>query len=207
MMRRSLAVAALLTLMAVPTHRAFAAIDVTPFMGAMIPANTQLIEPSSSTWIRMQTHTAYGLMLSTSMTPKCGLEVVLGTGTGKMELVGGTQVLSLATTLFMADLRGRLQLMGGDRAQLSAVLGVGYTDFNSGLFDVAHETNVGTFIGRLTGVAGAEIRSDLSDRVRLNVTMVDRIHDAGIGLNLGGSGVVEKTQNDLVTTAGLTFGL
>jgi hypothetical protein len=208
MIRRYLTLAALLAPLVVPVRPALAACDVTPFIGAMIPANTMYMQTTGSTaYIRMQTHTVYGLSLGTSLTQKIGGELVLGTGTGKMEIVGGTTTLALGSTLFFADLRGRVRLMGGDQSQLSAVLGVGYTDFNVGLFDLAHETDQGTFIGRLTGVAGAEVHGDLSDRVHLNVTVVDRVHDQGVGLNLGGVDISKKTQNDIVATAGLTFAL
>ena len=206
MTRRSLALAALLALMAVPVHSAHAAVEVTPFFGAMIPANTQFMESSGASFIRMETHTVYGLALGTSMGKKCGVEVVLGTGTGKMEIVGGSTVLGLGTTVFMADLRGRHRLFGGDQSSLSAVVGVGYTDFKNGLFDLAHETDLGEFFGRLTGVAGAEIRSDLSDRVHLNFVAVDRVHHSGVGLDFSSDSIV-KTQNDITVTAGLTFGM
>ena len=206
MTRRSLALVALLALMVFPLRPARAAIDVTPFIGAMIPAKTQFMEGSGSTYLRMETHTVYGLTLGSSLNEKLGMQVVLGTGTGKMELVGGDR-FELASTVFFADLRGRLRLLGGSQSSLSGVVGVGYTDFAIGLFDLADETDLGTFIGRATGVVGAEIHSDLSDRVRLNVTMVDRIHASGVGLNVFGGDSIEKTQNDITITAGLTFGM
>ena len=206
MTRRSLASVALLALMFFPLRPARAALEVTPFIGAMIPAKTQLMLSDGSAYLRMQTHTVYGLTLGTSLNEKAGLEFVLGAGTGKLELVGGT-AFELASTVYIADVRGRLRLLGDSQSSLSAVLGVGYTDFSIGLFDLAEETDLGSFIGRATGVAGAEVRSDLSDRVHLNVTLVDRVHDSGVGLNLFGSEVVQKTQNDITVTAGLTFGL
>lgn len=206
MIRRPLAWSLFLILTIAPLRPAFAAMEVTPFVGAMIPAKTQLMVSSGASYLRMQTHTVYGLTLGTNLSESAGLEVVLGAGTGKLELVGGALV-ELASTVFIADLRGRLRLLGGSQSSLSAVLGVGYTDFNIGLFDIAKETNQGSFVGRVTGVAGAEVRSDLSDRVHLNVTMVDRIHGSGVGLNLFGEEVVEKLQHDITVTAGLTFGL
>jgi len=39
------------------------------------------------------------------------------------------------------------------------------------------------------------------------VSVVDRVHDQGIGLNSFGADVSKKTQNDIVATAGLTFAL
>lgn len=194
--------AALLTLTSQP---ALAAWEATPFVGAMIPTKSLILETSSFTYIRMSTHTVYGLALRSEMSPKMGLEVVLGAGTGKMELEGGSQFFSLSSTMYMADLRGTLRLAGGDDSSLHAVVGAGYTDFSVGLFDLADETDQGTFIGRLTGVAGAEVRNKLSDRLRLNVSIVDRIHVQGAGLNLGSPTISEKTQNDICATAGLAF--
>jgi hypothetical protein len=206
MLRSRLTLVALLALLVVPFRPAYA-IDVTPFVGAMIPANTLLLQTSGSTaYIRMQSHTVYGLALSTPLTEKIGGELVLGTGTGKMEIVGGTTTLDLGSTLFFADLRGRIRLLGSDQSSLGGVLGVGYTDFKTGLFDLAHETDLGDFFGRLTGVAGAELHSNLSERLRLNVTVVDRVHVSGIGIDLGAESS-KKTQNDIMATAGLTFGL
>lgn len=206
MTRRSLASVALLALTLLPLRPAQAAMDVTPWMGAMIPAKTQFMDATGAAYLRMQTHTVYGLTLGSSLSEKLGVEVVLGTGTGKLELVGGT-AFSLASTVYIADLRGRLRLLGDSQSSLSGVVGVGYTDFATGLFDIAEETDQGTFIGRVTGVVGAEVQSSLSDRVRLNVTMVDRIHASGIGLDLFGGEPVRKTQNDITITAGLTFGM
>jgi hypothetical protein len=208
MTRKYLSLAALIALLIVPSGPALAAIEATPFIGAMIPVNSLLLLTSaSSSYLRMQTHTVYGLSLGVPLKGRIGLEAVLGTGSGKMEIVGGSTSFLLGSTLFLADLRGRVRLLGGDQSQLAAVLGVGYTDFSSGIFDLAHETNQGSFVGRLTGVAGTELRGDLSDRVHLNVVIVDRIHDEGAGLNGLGSEVSRKTQNDIVATTGLTFSM
>ena len=76
-----------------------------------------------------------------------------------------------------------------------------------GLFDLAHETGQGTYIGRLTGIVGVEIHGSLSDQVHLNVGLVDRIHEQGISLDSFGLVGSEKTQNDLTCTLGLGFGL
>lgn len=207
MTRRSLATVALLALTLFPLRPAHAAMDVTPFIGAMIPAKTQFMDGTGAAYFRMQTHTVYGLTLGSSLSDKLGMEVVLGTGTGKLELVGGSTAIELASTIYLADLRGRLRLLGDSQSSLSGVVGVGYTDFAVGLFDLAEETELGTFIGRVTGVVGAEIQNSFSDRVRLNVTMVDRIHASGIALDSFGGEPIKKTQNDITITAGLTFGI
>jgi hypothetical protein len=180
--------------------------DVTPFVGAMIPANTMLLQTTSSSYLRMRTHTIYGLDVMHSLSPKLGLGVVLATGTGSMELTGGSIGVELASTAFIADLRGRYRLMGQEDDNLGLVLGVGYTDFNSGLFDLAHETDQGTFIGRLTGIAGVDLKGHFTDRLGIKATFVDRIHVSGVQLNgVSGPGYIEKTQNDLCITAGLTI--
>jgi hypothetical protein len=206
MSRHRFASIALLALGFLVPRPARAALDVTPFVGAMIPANSLILETTSGSFLRMQTHTVYGLSLSCPMKDRIGGELVLGTGTGKIEVLGGATAFDLSSTLFMADLRGRMRLLGTERTHLAGVLGVGYTDFNSGLFDLAHEEDLGTYIGRVTGIVGAEIHGDLSDQIHLNVSMVDRIHAQGVAINTGLEGS-KKTQNDLVTTAGLSFSL
>jgi hypothetical protein len=180
--------------------------EVSPFVGAMIPANTLLLETNGSSYVRMKTHTIYGLDVEHSLSPKLGIDLVLATGTGSMEVVGGTS-FSLASTAFIADLRGRMRLMGTEDDNLGLVLGVGYTDFNSGLFDLAHETDQGTFIGRLTGIAGVDLHGHLTDRLGLKAVFVDRIHVSGLQIDgiSGQPGSIEKTQNDLCITAGLTI--
>lgn len=180
--------------------------QVSPFVGAMIPANTLLLLTSGGSYIRMKTHTLYGLDVEHSLSPKLGVDVVLATGTGSMEVIGGTTSLALGSTAFIADLRGRYRLMGTEDDNLGLVLGVGYTDFNSGLFDLAHETDTGTFLGRLTGIAGVDLHGSLTDRLGLKAVFVDRIHVSGLSApGLTGPDYVEKTQNDLCITAGITI--
>jgi hypothetical protein len=193
--------------LALPVQSAFAgACEVTPFIGAMIPANTLLIETTGGGYLRMKTHTVYGLDLEHHLSPRLGVDIVLATGTGSMEILGGSTVLELASTAFIADLRGRMRLMGDDENNLGLVLGVGYTDFNLGLFDYAHETDLGTFLGRLTGIAGVDLHGRLTDRVGLKAVFVDRVHVSGVSLNgVSGPGNVDKTQNDLTITGGITI--
>lgn len=180
--------------------------EVSPFIGAMIPANTLLIETTGGGYVRMKTHTIYGLDLEHHLSPRLGVDIVLATGTGSMEVVGGSSVLELASTAFIADLRGRLRLMGDDENNLGLVLGVGYTDFNSGLFDFAHETDAGTFLGRLTGIGGVDLHGRLTDRIGLKAVFVDRVHVSGLSINgATGPGNVDKTQNDLTITGGITI--
>jgi hypothetical protein len=205
MIRSHVALALLLPLLLAPAKQALA-IEASPFVGVMLPANSLLLAGDGASYLRMQTHTVYGLGLGTSLTQRIGAEVVLGAGTGKLELQGSGTTFSFPTTMFFADLRARTRLLGGERSSLGIVLGVGYTDFKLGLFDLANETDQGDFIGRLTGVAGVDVRTQLSERLHLKVVIVDRLHKQGAGLNLG-TDFSEKTQNDIFATAGLAFAL
>lgn len=209
-MTRGIAALALLLAVsfAVPIRPAMAGTcEVSPFVGAMIPANTQLLLTENGSYIRMKTHTIYGLDLEHSLSPKMGIDIVLATGTGSMEVIGGSAALELASTAFLGDLRGRFRLMGTEDDNLGLVLGVGYTDFNSGLLDLGHETGTGTFIGRLTGIAGVDLHGHLTDRLGLKATFVDRIHESGVQIDgvTDEPGAVKKTQNDLCITAGITI--
>ena len=206
--RRATTLALILGLSLVTFRPAAAkSLEVTPFVGAMIPANSLFLVTGGGSYIRFTTHTIYGLSFGCPMKDKIGAEIVLATGTGKMEVIGGTTSLSLGSTAFIADLRGRYRLLGNEGSHLAGVLGVGYTDYNIGLFDLAHETGQGTYIGRLTGIVGAEVHGSLSDQMHVNISLVDRIHESGIGLNLGGLDGSQKTQNDLNATLGIAFGL
>lgn len=208
MLRRNATLLAILALFLVTFRPAAAkSLEATPFFGASIPANSLFLQDGGGSYIRFQTHTIYGLSLGCPMKDKMGAEIVLATGTGKMEVVGGTTNLSLGSAIFIADLRGRYRLLGNEGSHLAGVLGVGYTDYNIGLFDLAHETGLGTYIGRLTGIVGAEVHGSLSDQVRVNISLVDRIHESGIGLNSSGLNGSQKTQNDLNATLGIAFGL
>ena len=78
-------------------------------------------------------------------------------------------------------------------------MGAGYTDVEAGFFDPPGN---GSFVGRLTGVAGLGLRSALTDRLRLRLDVVDRIHGPGAEV-FGALDVSEKTQNDLMVTLGV----
>lgn len=205
MTRRHVALALLAALLLAPLKQALA-VEASPFVGAMLPANSMLLAGDGSAYLRMQTYTVYGLGLGTSVTDRIGAEVVLGAGSGKMELQGSGSSFAFPTTMFFADLRARARMLGGNQSSLGLVLGVGYTDFKLGLFDLAHETDQGDFIGRLTGVAGVDLRTQLSERLGLKMVIVDRLHKHGASLDLG-PGYSDKTQNDVFATAGLAFSL
>ena len=202
----SLLALAATTLLLTPCHAARAACDITPFIGASVPTRALHIQIAGATLIRNTTHTVYGLALGTSFTDRFGAELVLGAGSGSIEVIGGSDVLDIASTLLIADARGRFRIAGGDQANIGLVGGVGYTTQKIALFDYAELTDAGKFEGKLTGILGLSFGAALSDRLRLSMEMVDRIREPGIVLT-GATGLREPTQHDVTVTAGLSFPL
>ena len=205
MLRSLMVLAVAAALLFIPLQAANAACDITPFVGASVPTKT-LFMSGSSTLIRNQTHTVYGLGVGASFSRRFGAEVVAAAGTGSIEVVGST-ALQLASTLLLADLRGKVRIAGGDQSNIGLVAGVGYTTQKIGLFDFAKRTNAGEFKGKLTAVLGLSFGAALSDRLHLSMEMVDRIREQGIVLTGTSTGLVEPTQHDVVVTAGLSFPL
>jgi hypothetical protein len=203
MLRRNAAVVLSLILCGAPLTSA-RAVDLTPYVGAVVPTKTMVI--SSSTFIRMQTHTVYGIAASTPLAGRIGLELAAGVGTGKMELVAGLD-LEFASTLLLADARARVRLAGGEQTHVALLAGVGYTRYKVGYFDYANEVDDETKLkGELTGLVGIGVRGALGDRMRLSIDAMDRIHDTGIELpSVPGARIA--TQHDIMFTAGLTFPL
>ena len=120
--------------------------------------------------------------------------------------MGGTAI-ELASTLLMADLRGKVRIAGGDQSHIGVLGGIGYTTQKIGLFDFAKRTNAGEFKGKLTGVVGLSFGAALSDRLHLSTEIVDRIREQGAVLTGTSTGLNEPTQHDVVITAGLSFPL
>lgn len=203
-MRYRVVVLAFLATLTLQAERARAEFEVIPHMGAMVPTNSMIVT-DVSTWFRMETHTVYGIGVGTNITPGVGIEAVLAVGTGSLE-GAGTIIAEVASTMFLADLRARLRVAGDSRSHLAIILGAGYTDFDTGLFDAADASGIGVYQGRLTGVAGAGLRTGLADRLGLRLEIVDRVHEQG-GKLFGASGFSEKTQNDVVATIGLSYEL
>ncbi|TMQ66077.1 MAG: hypothetical protein E6K79_04245 [Candidatus Eisenbacteria bacterium] len=200
-----LAVAA--ALLFIPLQAADAACDVTPFVGASVPTKTLLMVTSGSTaLIRNRTHTVYGLGVGASFGKRFGAELVAGAGSGTIEVVGTTSI-ELASTLLLADLRGKVRIAGGDQGNIGILGGIGYTTQKIGLFDFAKRTDAGEFKGKLTGVVGLSFGAALSDRLHLSMEMVDRIRQQGAELTATTTGLVEPTQHDVMITAGLSFPL
>jgi len=207
MLRSLVVLAVAATLLFIPLQAANATCDITPFVGASVPTKTLIMLTSgSSSIIRNQTHTVYGLGVGASFGKRFGAELVAGAGSGKIEVVGGT-ALELASTLLLADLRGKVRIAGGDQSSVGLVAGVGYTTQKIGLFDFAKRTDAGEFKGKLTGVVGLSFAAALSDRLHLSMEMVDRIREQGVVLTGTTTGLVEPTQHDVVITAGLSFPL
>lgn len=205
MLRKLMVVAVAMSSLFVPLQAARAACDVTPFIGASIPTKSLIIQSSGPAIYRNKTHAIYGLSIGTSFSDRFGAEVVLGAGTGAIEVVS-TEVLELASTLLIADVRGNFRFMGNDQAGLGLVGGVGYTMQKVGLFDYAALADQGEFKGKLTGIVGLGFDAEVSDRFGLSVEMVDRIRQQGIDVP-GATGLNEPTQHDVTITAGLSFPL
>ena len=205
MLRKLMAVAVAASSLFVPLQAARAACDVTPFVGASVPTKSLIIQTSGPSIFRNKTHTIYGLGIGTSVSEKLGVELVLGAGSGALEVVS-TEALTLASTLLIADVRGNFRILGNDQAGLGLVGGVGYTMQKIGLFDYAELSDAGEFKGKLTGIVGLGFDAEVSDRMGLSVDMVDRIRRQGIEVD-GATGLNEPTQHDVTITAGLSFGL
>lgn len=205
-MRSKLLLAASLILGSVTV--AEAQVTVTPFIGTMIPMRSMLVDTGGTAGFRMQAHTIYGMRFSKPMSPSLGLELALGAGSGTLEAVG-TDVIDLKTSVYFADARARLRIAGDDDAQLGAIVGAGWTQFSSGLFDAAHEADEDTrFKGTITGMVGLGFNARLSNRVSVSVDALDRIHEQGVdapGLNT--DQYVKKMQHDVTVAAGLSFPL
>lgn len=206
MLRKLMVVAVAMSSLFVPLQAARAACDVTPFIGASVPTESMILQATGGTLIRNTTHAVYGLSIGTSFSNKFGAELVLGAGSGALEVIGGVDALKLSSTLLFADVRGKFRIMGNDQAGLGLVGGVGYTTQKIGLFDFAALTDAGEFEGKLTGILGLSFDAEVSDRFGLSVEMVDRIREQGIVIE-GSTGLNEPTQHDVMITAGLSFGL
>jgi hypothetical protein len=179
--------------------RPAAALEVTPHVGALIPARALV---GGDVWARMAGHSVLGLSLGTSVSDRLGLELSLAAGSGTMEYFAR----ELKSTVLLADVRGRWAIRGNEDASLGLVVGGGYTDFDVGYFESLEDVGLASFVGRLTGIAGLDVRGRLSDRVHLTVSALDRIHDQGAS-HYSWREAPEKLQHDVMFTAGLRFPL
>ena len=182
--------------------------EVTPFVGAMIPMRSMLVDTAGASGFRMQAHTIFGIRFSKPMSPSLGLELALGAGSGSLQAVSA-EVLDLKTSVYFADLRARFRIAGDDDTQLGAIIGAGWTQFSSGLFDAAHEGDEDTrFAGTITGMVGLGLKAKLGGRVTLAIDALDRIHEQGVEApGLSTDQFSQKLQHDVTVSAGLAFPL
>ena len=205
MLRKLMVVAVAMSSLFVPSQAAQAASEVTPFIGGSVPTKSLIIQSSGPAIYRNKTHTVYGVGIGTSLSERLGVELVLGAGTGSIEVVS-IEVLELASTLLFADVRGSFRIIGDDQAGIGIVGGVGYTTQRISLFDYASLADAGEFKGKLTGILGLGFDMEVTNRIGLSVDMVDRIRQQGIEVE-GATGLNEPTQHDVTITAGLSFPL
>ena len=191
-----------------PAGPARAELQITPFAGALVPMRNLVSDTTSSGYFRMQTHTVYGVTFGTSLTERIGFDLTGGVGTGKMEILSAGQTFSLSSSLMFLDVRGRIRVAGSDDSNLALLGGVGYTDFNVGLFETAHDLDEDTnFEGKITGLVGLGFHSGSMERLRIAVDLMDRIHSQGIEAPGLDDSLIEKTQHDIMFTVGLSFPL
>lgn len=205
MSRRAVRFAAVLALPFLATRPLAAQVEVTPFIGAAIPTRSLVVDTAAGLVFRMRPHTLYGLRAGTALSERLTVEAALAVGSGSLEGIGA-DVFEFGSTMFLADLRGRLRIAGGREAGLVLVGGIGYTDQDVSFLAVAEEVGYGSFQGKVTGIAGVGVEGRLGGRLRVSLDLLDRIHAQGIeapGLVEG----VKKTQHDVVVTAGVSVPL
>ena len=184
-------------------------VSVTPFIGTLIPLKTTVMDTTggSATYFHFNAQTLYGLRFAKELTPTVALQLQGGVGKGDMEIISGSTPLTLATSLWFADVRARVRIIGPDRANLGVLVGAGWTQFKMGLFDVAHIQNSGNELkGKATGIVGLGVRAHLTGDAAFTADLTDRIHSQPIAA-AGLTNAIEPTQHDLAMTFGLNFPL
>lgn len=197
-------------LLAGTASTAHAQLSITPFIGEMVPLNNMLTDTTggSGTYYRLNAHTVFGLRLAKQMSPGFALQLQAGTGKGTFEAVSGPTPIALASTVWFADLRGRLRILGNNDANLGVLVGAGWTQFKMGLFDAAHELDSGTKLaGRVTGIVGFGMRAHLVGDAAFTADLTDRIHEQSVDAAFISSAVIKPMQHDLSVTFGLNFPL
>jgi hypothetical protein len=186
---------------------AVAQTEITPFVGAMLPMRSMLLDTAGSIGYRMQVQTIYGVRLTKPVSPSLGVELALGAGSGEFQIVSST-LFDLKTSVYFADLRARLRVAGDDDTQLALIAGAGWTQFTSGLFDAVHEGDPDTQLkGTATGMIGLGLKAKLGGRITLSVDALDRIHEQGIEAPGISGGLTELLQHDVTFSTGLAFPL
>ncbi|HET7042139.1 MAG TPA: hypothetical protein VFI13_08960 [Gemmatimonadales bacterium] len=208
MRARFLAAAAALVTVTLPLSAQ--RLSITPFVGEMVPLNNILTDTTggSGSYYRLTPHTVYGLRLAKQMSPSFGLQFQGGTGKGGFEAVAGATPITLTSTVWFADLRGRLRLLGNNDANLGLLVGAGWTQYKMGLFDAAHVLDSGTKLaGRVTGIVGFGFKGHLTGNASFTADLTDRIHEQPMEAAFLSSSVITPTQHDLSTSFGLNFPL
>ncbi|MGH7532772.1 MAG: hypothetical protein ACREL4_05725 [Gemmatimonadales bacterium] len=207
-MLRKLAPLTLSTLFAVAPLSA--QVSITPFGGRIFPLRSMIIDTSggSAAYFRMGAHSMYGLQVSHPVAAGVAVEVVAGVGSGTMELLSGGSPLTLASTVYFADLRGRLKLIGTEASQLSLIAGGGWTQYSMGVFDAAHQLNDSTTLkGAFTGIIGLGFQGKVSERFSLTADLTDRIHSEPLETPFSPASASKPTQHDLAFALGASFPL
>ena len=184
-------------------------VSVTPFVGTMIPLKTTVMDTTggSGTYFHFNAQTIYGLRLAKEMTPTVALQLQGGIGKGDMEVLSGGTPLNLASSLWFADVRARVRIIGPDRANLGVLVGAGWTQFKMGLFDTAHILDSSNDLkGKFTGIVGLGVRAHLTGDASLTADITDRIHSQPIEA-AGLANAITPTQHDLTMAFGLNFPL
>lgn len=193
-------------LMAGTASTAAAQLSITPFIGAMVPIKTVLMDTAGGTYFRMTAHTIYGLRISKQMSPALALQLQGGIGKGSLEAFAGSTPLQLESSLYFADLRLRFRIAGSDATNLGIIGGAGWTQFKDGFFDTLHEEdNSSKLAGKFTGIAGLGMKAHLTGDASFTADLTDRIHAQPIEAT-GVTGIM-PTQHDLTMTFGLNFPL
>lgn len=182
---------------------------VTPFIGSMIPMRSLLADTGGAGGFRMQAHTIIGFRLARPMSSKLGLELAVGAGSGEMQAITSGDYPQIKTAVWFADLQARVRLAGNDDANVGAIVGAGWTQFSSGLFDAAHEADENTsFAGRVTGIVGLGFHGKLGEHVLVSFDATDRIHEQGIDApGLDTDQYTKYLQHDATFTFGLAIPL
>jgi hypothetical protein len=184
------------------TPAAAQSISVTPFIGKTIPTRSALIDTSGLAGIGPKAHTLYGLRVVREFSPRFALDLSTAVGHGEFSVLVG----QAASSVLMADLRGRLRVAGRDTessTQLSLLLGGGYTRYNNGYYRYAADYQYFDGEGTWTGVGGLHFAIRRPRLGTIELEVVDRVHASGIRvLDTLSPKLPHRTQHDLTVAVG-----
>lgn len=203
---RSLSTAVLLTVLGV-LPAAAQSISITPFIGKTIPTRSALVDTSGLAGMGPKAHTLYGLRLVRELSPRFALDLSTAVGHGEFSVLVG----QAASSLLMADLRGRFRVAGreaADATQLSLLFGGGYTRYNNGYYRYAADYETFDGEGTWTGVGGLHLAIRRPRLGTIELEVVDRVHGSGIRvLDTLSPKLPHRTQHDLTVTIGYVLPL